>query len=229
MKAYSEERKEAPVRRMMPPENVLVSALVRETGITEQTLYVWRREAKGKGLAVPVDGKNPEGWSSEDNFAVVLEAAPINAAELAEYCRRKGLYPEQIAAWRASSVAAKANTVEQAREQRQQSKEDKQGIKQLEKELHRKEKALAEAAALLVLRKKAQAIWVNKRMTDQRHGPPIMHIVDSRGGWLWLPPAQGMLRAGSERAHVPALGWRRRNRTRRLAVARPIGRTRVTS
>ncbi|HTR06822.1 MAG TPA: IS3 family transposase [Paraburkholderia sp.] len=154
MKAYPEERKEALVRRMMPPENAPVSALARETGITEQTLYTWRRQAKGRGVAVPGDGKNPEGWSSEDKFAVVLEAAALNAAELAEYCRRKGLYPEQIAAWRAACQAANANAAEQAREQRHQSKEDKQRIKQLEKELQRKEKALAEAAALLILRKK---------------------------------------------------------------------------
>jgi transposase-like protein len=159
MKAYPEERKEAVVRRMMPPENAPVSALARETGITEQTLYTWRRQAKGQGLAVPGDGKNPEGWSSEDKFAVVLETAPLNAAELAEYCRRKGLYPEQVAAWRAACMGANANAAEQAREQRQHSKDDKRRIKQLEKELQRKEKALAEAAALLVLRKKVQAIW----------------------------------------------------------------------
>jgi transposase-like protein len=162
MKAYSAERKVALVRRMMPPENALVSALARETGITEQTLYTWRRQAKGQGLAVPGDGKNPEGWSSEDKFAVVLETAPLNAAELAEYCRRKGLYPEQIAAWRAACRSANANAAEQAREQRHQSKDDKRRIQQLEKELQRKEKALAEAAALLILRKKAQAIWGDK-------------------------------------------------------------------
>jgi transposase-like protein len=162
MKAYSAERKEALVRRMMPPENTLVSALARETGITEQTLYTWRRQAKGQGLAVPGDGKNPEGWSSEDKFAVVLEAAALNAAELAEYCRRKGLYPEQIAAWRAACQSANANAAEQAREQRHQSKDDKKRIQQLEKELQRKEKALAEAAALLILRKKVQAIWGDK-------------------------------------------------------------------
>jgi transposase-like protein len=159
MKAYSAERKEALVRRMMPPENTLVSALARETGITEQTLYMWRRQAKGQGLVVPGDGKNPEAWSSEDKFAVVLESAPLNTAELAEYCRRKGLYPEQILAWRAACRSANANASEQSREQRHQSKDDKKRIQQLEKELQRKEKALAEAAALLILRKKAQAIW----------------------------------------------------------------------
>ena len=99
MKAYSAERKEALVRRMMAPENALVSALARETGITEQTLYMWRRPAKGQGLAVPGDGKNPEGWSSEDKFAVVLEAAPLNAAELAEYCRRRKLLPPVTDEW----------------------------------------------------------------------------------------------------------------------------------
>jgi len=121
MKAYSAERKEALVRRMMPPENARVSTLAGETGITAHTLYAWRREAKGQGVVVPGDGKNSEAWSSEDKFAVVLEAAPLNAAELAEYCRRKGLYPEQISAWRAACRSANANATEQAREQRQQS------------------------------------------------------------------------------------------------------------
>jgi len=144
---------------MMPPENARVSALAGETGITTHTLYAWRREAKGQGVVVPGDGKNPEAWSSEDKFSVVLETALLNAAELAEYCRRKGLYPEQIAAWRAACRTANANAAEQAREQRHQSKEDRKRIQQLEKELQRKEKALAEAAALLILRKKAQAIW----------------------------------------------------------------------
>ena len=63
---------------------------------------------------------------------------------------------------RIGCLAANANATEQAREQRHQSKDDKQRIRQLEKELQRKEKALAEAAALLILRKKAQAIWGDK-------------------------------------------------------------------
>jgi transposase-like protein len=162
VKAYSVERKEAVLQRMMPPENKPVSALAKETGITEQTLSTWRRQLKNQGMPVPGDGKNPEAWSSEDKFAVVLGTAALNEAELAQYCRRKGLYVEQIAAWREACRSANANAAEQARSQREQAKEDKKRIRQLEKELNRKEKALAEAAALLVLRKKVQAIWEDK-------------------------------------------------------------------
>ena len=159
MKRYSAERKEAILRRMMLPENKSVSELARESGISEQTLYTWRRNVKAQGVPVPGNGKHAEEWSSEDKFGVVLETAHLNEAELAEYCRCKGLYVEQIAAWREACRQANAQTAERTREQREQSKSDRKRIKELEKELQRKEKALAEAAALIILRKKAQAIW----------------------------------------------------------------------
>lgn len=156
---YSIERKEALLRRMMPPECASVRALAKETGISEVTLYAWRKRVKSQGAVVPDRGKSLEDWSSENKFAVVLETASLNAAELAEYCRRKGLFAEQINGWRAACMSANANDTERTRDQRAQSKEDQKRIRQLEKELNRKEKALAEAAALLVLRKKAEAIW----------------------------------------------------------------------
>lgn len=143
----------------MAPENKLLSELARENGISEQTLYNWRRQLKTEGVPVPGNGKNAEEWSSKDKFGVVLETAGLNEAELAEYCRRKGLFVEQITAWREACQEANAHTAERTREQREQSKSDRKRIKQLEKELQRKEKALAEAAALIILRKKAQAIW----------------------------------------------------------------------
>ena len=159
MKHYSAERKEALLRQMMPPTNKPISALARENGISEQTLYTWRRNLKAQGVPVPGNGKNAEEWSSKDKFGVVLETAGLNEAELAEYCRRKGLFIEQIAAWRAACQDANAHSADRSREQREQSKGDRKRIKQLEKELLRKDKALAEAAALIILRKKAQAIW----------------------------------------------------------------------
>ena len=101
----------------------------------------------------------PEKWSSQDKFAIVLEAASLNEAELAEYCRKKGLYVEQVASWRKACLQANASSAAQAKIQREQTKQDRQQIKKLAGELRRKEKALAEAAALLILQKKAQATW----------------------------------------------------------------------
>jgi len=108
---------------------------------------------------VPGNGKNAVEWSSADKFSVVVETARMNEAELAEYCRSKGLFIEQVADWRDACQQANAAPGERNRELREQSKSDRKEIKQLKKDLQRKEKALAEAAALIILRKKAQAIW----------------------------------------------------------------------
>ena len=159
MKRYSAERKEAILKQMMTPMNKTVAQLAQENGISEPTLYTWRSELKSQGLSVPGNGKNAEDWTSEDKFRIVLETASLNATELAEYCRRKGLYAEQIEEWRKVCAQANANARQKAKVVKDESKEDKKRIRQLEKELRRKEKALAEAAALLILRKKVQAIW----------------------------------------------------------------------
>ena len=159
MKHYSQERKEAALAKMMPPQNMAVSAVSEETGISQQSLYNWRQKAREEGVVVPGDGKNAEKWSSSDKFAVVLETAAMNNAELGEYCRKKGLYVEQIAQWKESCMNANASTQEQAKVNREKAKHDQKKIKKLESELRRKEKALAEAAALIVLQKKAQELW----------------------------------------------------------------------
>lgn len=159
MTRYSEELKASIIAKMMPPNNVTIAQLSQETGITDATLYTWRKQARANGVPVPGDGKNPEQWRSEDKFAVVLETAALNETELSEYCRKKGLYPEQVSAWRTACMNANAQAAEQRRLLGEERKQDKKTIKTLERELNRKEKALAEAAALLVLSKKTRAIW----------------------------------------------------------------------
>ena len=134
MKRYSLERKESVIQKMMPPHNIPIPRLAKETGISDVTLYNWRKQARVEGIAVPADGKNPEKWSSEDKFAIVLEAASLNEAKLAEYCRQKGLYAEQIEAWRQACLQANADSAAQAKAQREQTKDRKQ-IKKLEREL----------------------------------------------------------------------------------------------
>jgi transposase-like protein len=144
---------------MLPPNNLAIRQLSQEEGISDATLHKWRAEARGKGQLLPDADACPEGWTSRDKFAAVLETAALNEADLAEYCRKRGLYPAQIAAWR--SACEQANDWDRASTARlgQATKEEKKRIKDLERDLARKEKALAEAAALLILRKKASAIW----------------------------------------------------------------------
>jgi transposase-like protein len=159
MKRYSPERKESVLRKMMPPINMPVSQISRESGISDVTLYKWRSELKNKGKPAPGNGQTADNWSAEDKFAVLLETGELNEAELSEYCRKKGLYVEQVEAWKVAAIKANEAPADQDRLLKEQRASDRKKIKQLEKELNRKEKALAETAALLVLRKKAQAIW----------------------------------------------------------------------
>lgn len=159
MARYSLERREWVIRQMMPPQNRAVSELSEETGITAVTLYAWRRQARERGVAVPGDGKQAADWASADKFRMVLESAAFSEVEVGEYCRRKGVLVEHLKQWREACEQANAVVSQQSREARAQAKVSERRILGLERELRRKEAALAEAAALLVLRKKVAAMW----------------------------------------------------------------------
>ena len=83
----------------------------------------------------------------------MLETAALSEIELSEYCRRKGLYPEQVQQWRQACILGQQSARALQQAEKAQSKADKKRIRQLEQELRRKDKALAEAAALLILQK----------------------------------------------------------------------------
>ena len=147
------------MQMMMARDAKSVAQVSRETGASEQTLYNWRNRLRHEGKAVPADPSNPESWNGENKLAVVIETAALNEEERAEYCRGKGLYVEQFARWRAAAIAGAETQRPLAAAERWELAQDRKKIRQLEKELRRKEKAVAEVAALLVLQKKAQAIW----------------------------------------------------------------------
>ena len=157
MTHYSEELKTSLIARMLPPQNASVSALAKETGIPKDTLYCWRLKARGRSGVGPDQARSSGGFSSEERFAILLETASLNELELGEYCRRKGLYPEQIAQWKAGFIQGASPSA--GKFEREQLQQQAKTIKQLQSELHRKDRALAEAAALLVLEKKVQALW----------------------------------------------------------------------
>ena len=156
---YPKEMKEAIVAKLLE-DDVTVMDVQRETGVGINTLYRWRDKALNeKGLSATTKYKNADNWSSQDKFTVVLETANLSKIEFSEYCREKGIYPEQVKEWKEACMnandtekAVKTKVVKELREERKKTE-------RLEKELARKDKALAETAALLVSRKKANAIW----------------------------------------------------------------------
>ena len=97
---YSAERKEVILKKMLPPNNKTIREIAKEEGITESTLYMWRNRARAEGRLMPDGDTTPESWSSRDKFNAVLETAVMNESELAEYCRKRGLFQEQIREWR---------------------------------------------------------------------------------------------------------------------------------
>ena len=160
MRRFSEAVKADVRKRMSPPQRQSVPRISEELGIHVITLYKWRKSWQLQGEVVPASEKEPEGWSAADKFTVVLETAGLNATELSAYCRQKGLYPEQVDRWRQSAQDANEKPVLTLKEQKELEKLralNQREIKALKQELRRKEKAMAEMAALLGLRKKWEA------------------------------------------------------------------------
>jgi transposase-like protein len=162
MRPYSEVVKADVRRRMSPPNRQSVVEIARELGIHAITLYKWRKAWRLQGEVVPASEKEAESWSAADKFTVVLETAGLNATELGGYCRERGLYPEQVDRWRKAAQDANAQpllTMSDQKDLQKRHQEDQREIKRLQQELRRKDKALAEAAALLIASKKIQAYW----------------------------------------------------------------------
>jgi len=155
MPTYPHKRKMAILNKLASPQGPTIAQLAKDEGISEATLYNWRQKAQQNGQLMPRKHYDTSGFSAIDRFNAVVETAALPQAELAEYCRQKGFYPEQILRWKQACLAGcdtkPAITEQDAAKLR---KEDKTKISRLKKELYRKEKALAEAAAIIILQKK---------------------------------------------------------------------------
>jgi transposase-like protein len=157
---YSIQFKEA-ILNKLSQSGLSVRKFAEQEGIKLSALYSWQKQFNVSGFSVSkVSSSNK--WSSEEKFAVVLETSTLSEIELSEYCRVKGLYPEQIKAWKQACIAGNTSKPTKRVKQTPEQKADKKRIKELERELRRKEKALAESAALLVLGKKFDAYWEEK-------------------------------------------------------------------
>lgn len=161
---YSEKFRARMVEKMAGPQAMSGVQLAAETGVPQPTLSRWLREATTlrRKMAKRQDDEEQKvaaadapPRTTEEKFSLVLEAAAIPEAEFGEWLRRKGVHVAQLEEWRAQAMAGIGGAAKRSKD----TAADARQIRQLERELARKDKALAEAAALLVLQKKVQAIW----------------------------------------------------------------------
>jgi len=97
---YSTDRKQAALAKFCPPHNRPIREVAVEEGISEAALYDWRKQAWGRVALYSDSASEAVGWRARDKFAGVPETAAMDESERAEYCRKRGFYPEQLAAWR---------------------------------------------------------------------------------------------------------------------------------
>jgi transposase len=176
---YSEGFRNRMIERLSGPNPMSATALAAEVGVSQATLSRWLKEAAtvGRKMHRSRDQENPsaastkptkpspstrrpQDWTAEEKVALVLETAAVPAVELGELLRRRGVHEAQLAEWRTQATQGAVAALQgPSRRDRKAANLEARRVRELERELARKEKALAEAAALLVLKKKAQAIW----------------------------------------------------------------------
>lgn len=184
MAAYSPGFKARMVRRMAGPERISASALSRDVGVPQSTLSRWLHRASVPTPTVPAMSKKKKPNHSsdpaaqarrtrtaEDKLRIVLDANRLPDEELGAFLRREGLHEAQLAEWRAKVMEAGTGALKSPHAKKSQRTPEARKIQALERELQRKDKALAEVTALLALKKKLEAIWGDEDdATDTRSG-----------------------------------------------------------
>ena len=140
--------------------NRSLRSVAEELNIEYETLKKWmQRKSVAKIREEAKKEKRPQDWGRDEQFAALLQTHGLSEEALNAWCRERGLFPHHLESWKANFTSeAPATTAQDIRSARSLKNENEK----LRAELRRKEKALAEAAALLVLQKKFRALWDNE-------------------------------------------------------------------
>jgi transposase len=155
---YSEGFKARMIERMAGPEGISANALAKDVGVCQSTLSHWLRLRSNRRVE-PMDEKKggSKARTAQEKLRIVHEASHLDDGELGAFLRREGLHEAQLREW-IEAVSTALSTSTPKRGNRKSPKETKR-IRELEKDLRRKEKALAEVTALLALKKKLETLW----------------------------------------------------------------------
>lgn len=136
-----------------------IESVAQEVNVGYQTLKNWvKRKSLDDVTASAAKEKRPQDWRRDEQLAALMETHGLSEEALQGWCRERGIFPHHLDSWKIGFCTQEPASVADGRDLRVLKSENED----LKKELHRKEKALAEAAALLVLQKKFRALWDNE-------------------------------------------------------------------
>ena len=166
MTTYAAGFKTRMVQRLAGREGISATALAKEVGVSQNTLSRWLREASAAGPTVAsMKKKQPSsrksssrGRTAEEKFQIVLKAAALSDDDLGAFLRREGIHEAQLEEWRTKAMAGATDALKAPHGKRSENTPELRKIRALERELRRKNDALAEASALLILKKKFQEL-----------------------------------------------------------------------
>ena len=155
---YSAAIKSSFLTKAMAPNAPGVVELAKEFNIPYPTAYTWKRtmlkKTKSKQLNSP---QRPHDKSPEAKLQAVMDTLGKTEQEQSEYCRTQGIYSHHLEAWKKQMLEGLGAI--NAKERKAEHQQAQNEVKQLKRDLRRKDKALAEVSALLILKKKADLIW----------------------------------------------------------------------
>lgn len=148
--SYTKEFKEEMVKRMLGPNAQSATSLSRDVGVSIPTLIRWRKKACTiENMPSKKNTKRVQDWTANERMRAVIETDGLSEDELGAYLRENGLHAKTLNLWRDAMRQSLQGSSEN-----QELRDTKREVRQLRRELHRKDKALAETTALLVLKKK---------------------------------------------------------------------------
>ena len=157
-KNITNEVKQEAVRKFLNRGTRSVLSIAEEFGTQPSNLYKWTKKFDINNSMKNNSSKRPQERSNLNKFNLILEYSHTPDSSKGEFLRQNGIKLEHIEEWRKQSEAGLASATTKSQE-RQELAAERRKVKDLEKELSRKDKALAEATALLILKKKADLIW----------------------------------------------------------------------
>lgn len=159
-------KQQAVEKALSRADGTTLAEITDSLGIGHSTLQKWLAKARGQEIGAHLKHDNasiggvrkekrPQDWSQEERLEMVIACGALDEAAMNQLCRERGVYAHHVSQWKQDFISGvTANN-------RSDAKSLKGEVRELKKELNRKDRALAETAALLVLQKKVRAIWGN--------------------------------------------------------------------